>query len=234
MSQPPDQPAPEDRPWPDPGPPRPGPPDPYGSAPPPYGGGYGHPAPHGGGDRPPPYGQGGLPQYGGGAYGGPPGPAARLAGRWARLGAAIIDLILLGVAGSLISLPFVSWHRLTHPRHGELVSPEQYKLNLVGLIIGFLYFWLLTYRWNGRTVGKRILGIRVVRADDGGPIGNTQALMRALVYAVLGNLCSCFGLVNVAWILWDRRRQALHDKAARTVVVKDRPGAPAPYATTTS
>ncbi|MCW2887711.1 MAG: hypothetical protein QOE54_3632 [Streptosporangiaceae bacterium] len=230
MSQPPVEPAPEDRPWPTPGPPGPGPQNPYGSAPPPYGGTYGQPPPHGGGERPPPYGaaQGGLPQYGG-----HPHPEGGLASRWARLGAAIIDLIILAAVDFLISLPFVSWHRLTHLRQGEFVSPEQYKLNLIALIIGFLYFWLLTYRRHGQTVGKRLLGIRVVRADDGGPISNSQALMRALVYAVAGNVCSCFGVLDVLWILWDRRKQALHDKAARTVVVKVRPGAPDPYATTT-
>jgi uncharacterized RDD family membrane protein YckC len=157
---------------------------------------------------------------------------AELASRWARLGAAIIDGLILAVIGLVISLPFVSWHRLTQLKQRELISPEQYKLNLIALIIGLLYFWLLTYGWSGQTVGKRLLRIRVVRAADGGPISNGQALIRALVYAVAGNVCGCFGLLDVLWILWDRRKQCLHDKAATTVVIKADPGMPDPYATT--
>lgn len=42
--------------------------------------------------------------------------------------------------------------------------------------------------------------------------------MRQAVEIVLSWLC-CLGLVNLAWILFDRRKQALHDKAARTLVV---------------
>jgi uncharacterized RDD family membrane protein YckC len=234
MSQPPDQPAPEDRPWQAPGAPQPGPEQPSGSPPPPR-------EPYGTPPTPPEYGrsappydpaaQCGLPQYGGGAYGYRPGPATGLASRWARLGGALIDGVVLAAVDLVISLPFINWHRLTHPGRGELISPEQYKLNLVALIIGLLYFWLLTYRWNGQTVGKRLLGMRVVRAEDGGPISNGQALVRALVYAVAGNVCGCFGLLDVGWILWDPRKQCLHDKAARTVVIKVESGVPDPYAT---
>ena len=31
---------------------------------------------------------------------------------------------------------------------------------------------------------------------------------------------SIYGLLDTLWLLWDRRRQCLHDKAAHTVVVK--------------
>jgi uncharacterized RDD family membrane protein YckC len=242
MTQPPDQPVPEDRPWQDPDPSRSGPPgsggsppqpqEPYGR-PPAYGGTYGAPAPSPyGGDAPyDPTGQGGVPQYGG-EYGGHQAPATGLASRWTRLAAAIIDVVVLAAIDFVISLSFVNWHRLTHPKQGELISPEQYKLNLIALIIGFFYFWLLTYRWHGQTVGKRLLGIRVVRAHDGGPISNTQALLRALVYAIAGNICGCFGVLDVIWILWDPRKQCLHDKAGKTVVIKAGQGVPDPYATT--
>ncbi|MCW2915953.1 MAG: domain containing protein [Actinomycetia bacterium] len=247
MSQPPENATPEDRPWQNPGSSQPNPQDPYGSAPPPqdphgrppaYGGTYGQPTPQPygrGGQQPPPYdpaGQCALPQYAGGTYG-YQDPAAGLASRWARLGAAIIDGLILSAVDFVISLPFVNWGRIFVTQAGESISlSEFYKYNLVTLIIGFCYFWLLTYKWSGQTVGKKALGIRVVRAEDRGPISNSQALMRALIYAVVGNVCSCFGLINVLWILWDPRRQCLHDKAAKTVVMKVNPGDPDPYATT--
>ncbi len=40
------------------------------------------------------------------------------------------------------------------------------------------------------------------------------------------------GLLDNAWILWDERRQALHDKVAGTVVMKATPWTPNPYART--
>jgi uncharacterized RDD family membrane protein YckC len=43
------------------------------------------------------------------------------------------------------------------------------------------------------------------------------------VYAlvpVVPTVGGLFALTNEAWLLWDPRRQCLHDKAARTVVVK--------------
>jgi uncharacterized RDD family membrane protein YckC len=86
------------------------------------------------------------------------------------------------------------------------------------------------------------MGIRVVRAGDGGAIGYGQAIWRyvfrsivsilVLVIANMGavfGLASLVGLVESGWILWDPRRQALHDKVARTVVVKAGPDLPNPY-----
>ncbi|RAY14359.1 RDD family protein [Actinomadura craniellae] len=183
--------------------------------------------------QPPPYGTPPGDPYGWRPYGEVPAypdPAAGLASRWARLGAAIVDGILLSAATALLSLPFIDWGRVVRAPDADTVyvPTGQWAATLIGVVLALLYFWLLHARW-GQTLGKRLLGIRVVRAVDGGPVDNSQALLRAAVYTVLGGFCSCFFLIDVAWILWDRRRQALHDKAARTVV--ERAGArPDPYA----
>jgi uncharacterized RDD family membrane protein YckC len=74
------------------------------------------------------------------------------------------------------------------------------------------------------------MSLRVVRADDAGAIGYGQAAWRLLfAYVVSLVTCGVGGLVDVAWILWDRRRQALHDKVAHTVVIRTQPGMPDPY-----
>lgn len=84
------------------------------------------------------------------------------------------------------------------------------------------------------------MDLRVVRASDGGAIGYGQAARRELIFAPL-NLIGVIGglvvgfillplvLVDLAWISGDPRRQALHDKVARTVVVQTGPGMPNPY-----
>ncbi|GGO08612.1 hypothetical protein GCM10010116_17480 [Microbispora rosea subsp. aerata] len=84
-------------------------------------------------------------------------------------------------------------------------------------VIAFLYYWLLQSFCDGRTVGKKLFGMRVVR-DTGEPADPGRIAVRQAVEIALGWLC-CLGVVNLAWILFDRRKQALHDKAAQTLVV---------------
>lgn len=81
--------------------------------------------------------------------------------------------------------------------------------------------WSLLYDWlgpalTGRTVGKRIVGIRIVQRD-GEPLRGRQALGRSLVkpFSLLA-----FGL-GLLGIIWSKERRALHDAAAGTAVVYD-------------
>lgn len=59
----------------------------------------------------------------------------------------------------------------------------------------------------GTTIGKRMLGLRVVRLD-GRPVGPLWALVRTVLLVVV-----------VPALLWDRDYRGLHDRAANTVVV---------------
>jgi uncharacterized RDD family membrane protein YckC len=91
-------------------------------------------------------------------------------------------------------------------------------LDDVGLGLGWsgLYFTFFLGWWRGRTPGKRLLGVRVVRLDG-----------RAITYWLSferygGYAASLFtGLEGFARVLWDRNRQALEDKLAETVVIRD-------------
>lgn len=85
-------------------------------------------------------------------------------------------------------------------------------------VISFLYYWLLHSYWNGQTVGKKAFGMRVVDAT-GVPVSVGQAALRQLVEVVLGWLCFIGSLLDLGWILFDDHKQALHDKAAKTLVV---------------
>ncbi|HYN96755.1 MAG TPA: RDD family protein, partial [Pilimelia sp.] len=86
---------------------------------------------------------------------------------------------------------------------------------------------------TGQTLGKRALGLRVVRLDDPGPIGMGRSLRRWRLVGLPTVLWTCCGLglliqlVDSAFLLVDHpNRQALHDKMARTVVVRIPRGAP--------
>ncbi|MFE9929442.1 RDD family protein [Streptomyces sp. NPDC005533] len=81
------------------------------------------------------------------------------------------------------------------------------------LLFGVLYEALPTAVW-GRTAGKKLLGVRVLAVATLRPPTFGAALRRWLVYALLG-------LPGSLWCLVDRpRRQAWHDKAARTYVAR--------------
>jgi uncharacterized RDD family membrane protein YckC len=92
-------------------------------------------------------------------------------------------------------------------------------LAAVVLLFGFLYEALPTAKW-GRTLGKRLMRIRVLDIEGHDVPGIRQSLRRWLVYHVLGLLV--IGVLDVLWCLFDRPwRQCWHDKAARTFVAAE-------------
>lgn len=251
MTQPPQDP--QSNPWETPGGGTP-PQNPYGQQggpdfskeqPPPYGGQggpYGGQQPPGGyGQQPPGYGQqppGGIPPYSGGGdpYGGGYGGAPMIAGKGKRLLGIIIDWLIYFVLACCIGLPFGNSGNnvvVTRPdgtttyEWDKAFSAGQVFASLLAAALAFLYFWLVTYRWNGQTLGKKATGTRVVREDNGGAIDSTQSATRSAVFVLLSYVCCIGGLVDAIWIFTNPQNQTLHDKVAKTVVV-DATG-PNPY-----
>ncbi|NNM32937.1 MAG: RDD family protein [Gemmatimonadetes bacterium] len=87
-----------------------------------------------------------------------------------------------------------------------------------GLIFGWgtVYLTLFLVLWDGRTPGKKALDLRVVRLN-GEPLTLFLSLERAGGYAA--GLAT--GLLGFAQVWWDPNRQAIHDKIAETVVIRD-------------
>ncbi len=190
-----------------------------------------------------------------------PTPGARPAGRrdpalatpWHRLAASTLDwliIILVSVIGFWSPLSRI-WRELEAitTRYPDLTSPTaQAAINSVSrnpanqrtLVywllamfgIALVYYWVQHAAW-GATVGKRALGVRVVRAADRSGIGVRQAGIRAVAYlagpAILMLLVTPINIVGGAlWAadaglsLLDSQAQSLHDKLAGTVVVRQR------------
>jgi uncharacterized RDD family membrane protein YckC len=149
----------------------------------------------------------------------PGAPARPLAGWWTRGGALAIDLLITGSIE--LALLLIVWAVSGGPRwtlsHAETLAFE------IGLPVAVLYAPLLLARRgerNGQTIGKRAMGIRVVR-EDGQAMTFATALVRETLGRQLPALISS-GLyvpVDYLWPMWDARRQALHDKIGRTLVV---------------
>ncbi|HYK29414.1 MAG TPA: RDD family protein, partial [Streptosporangiaceae bacterium] len=208
----------------------------------------------------PGYGQPGYGRPGAGRFGGR-GTYARararrdplLAGFWERIAASLLDwIIILGLPVAIFFSPLERiWHELqgiaaTYP---DLNSPGaqaaisslsrdpatlstllHYWLAAFGFALA--YFWILHTVW-GATLGKRLLGTRVVHATDQSPIGVRDAGVRTIaslvgpvLFVVLGAPLNVIG--GILWIAdsgmpaLDPRAQSLHDKAAGTIVVRKR------------
>jgi uncharacterized RDD family membrane protein YckC len=165
------------------------------------------------------------------AYAGPPAAGRyALAGWWSRVGAALIDGLIIGVGALLILVLFGAVFSV-----GFFASDETGVASVVvGLLLGslavaivsLLYAPLMMARTNGKTLGRMALGIRVVRAD-GRPVTFGYAMLRevvvkALLFGFLSSLTAGFAsLLDVLWPLWDDENRALHDFIVDSRVVRD-------------
>lgn len=130
--------------------------------------------------------------------------AARFSDRFV---AYLLDAVPFGV-GAVVSV----W-LLAGPLARSL-TPE--LLALVGAAWTTMIFgYQLVGNLNGGTVGKRLLGLRVV-ARDGGPPGFLRGLIRALVW-LIGSTAGSFGFLVA---LLNRENRTLHDLLSGTVVVE--------------
>jgi uncharacterized RDD family membrane protein YckC len=136
------------------------------------------------------------------------------AGWWRRAGALIIDNFIL-------SIPIVvGWVIvLVGSEAGGAVVAFGVLLIVLGFLLPFFYFPYLHSREHGQTLGKRGTGI-AVRSEDGGRLSGGRALARYVILYLFMILLYVPLLVNYLWPIWDDRNQALHDKVARSIVVR--------------
>lgn len=150
-----------------------------------------------------------------------------LAGWWTRAGAFVLDQLI--VAGAVYALSFAIAG--VAPRPGETTGSIAFYA--VVLVVGCLYAPLLMARRgarNGQTLGKQLMGIRVVRVD-GEPVGVATGFLRTVVgqQLLIGLTFYVYGVLDYLWPLRDPGNQALHDKIASTQVLLAAPAAaPAP------
>jgi uncharacterized RDD family membrane protein YckC len=125
----------------------------------------------------------------------------------------LIDALLVGAVaiGATIAVVLVSAAVGGQGREvAERAVPVVLALLPAVLAAYNVFFWGIA----GRTPGMALLGVRVVSAG-GGPVSWPAALVRAVVLAFLP--------IGALWSVVDRRGQALHDKLARTLVVRTAP-----------
>lgn len=143
-----------------------------------------------------------------------------LAGWWARVGAQLIDGVIVGIGAAIlvvaISAPF-SIGFFANDTVGILSILLGLLIATVCVsIVALLYAPALMARTNGQTLGRKVTGIRVVRASgrpiDFGFAMVREVLVKSLLFGVLSSVT--FGLaslIDVLWPLWDEEHRALHD-----------------------
>jgi len=142
-------------------------------------------------------------------------PAQKLAQFVPRLIAQVIDAVVVLLVTAGLVLAGMLWNPQWGLEGQSLLglTVDQFAL-VAAVIIGLIYHTALASVW-GATVGKLVLGMRVVRVN-GDAVAWWDALLRTV--GLLASLVT-LGIVFL-WIARDRRNQGLHDKLAGTLVVR--------------
>jgi uncharacterized RDD family membrane protein YckC len=148
---------------------------------------------------------------------------ARKATRGQRLGAAMLDNLIIVLCVVPIVLFGIAYNR-DHAAVQEwgTAGIVLVFLGLILLLGIFVYNCILLSR-NGQTIGKRLLKIKIVRAD-GTPVTLSRVIfLRWLPLVLLGMIPfigRVVGLVD-ALLIFRAERRCLHDNIADTIVIAD-------------
>jgi uncharacterized RDD family membrane protein YckC len=136
----------------------------------------------------------------------------RYAGFWIRFFSSLVDTIIsLGLAllvGILVGVPIG-----TASGSGD-----------AGWVFGFAAGAALYIAYHiigtaiGGAYGKRMFGLRIVHADEFRVPGYGTSIIRFFAIGLLGAV-NIVEFINYLWIIWDSKKQALHDKIASTLVI---------------
>ncbi len=129
-----------------------------------------------------------------------------------RFVALLIDSILLQAVNILLASVFGT----TAVTEGGASFALQGPAALLGILISFAYYIGLE-GLRGATLGKQVVGIKVVN-EDGSPIDWTAAILRNVLRIV--DALPCFYIVGIVLINNSEQKQRFGDRIAKTVVVE--------------
>ena len=140
------------------------------------------------------------------------------AGFWSRVGASLIDTILL----CIVTLPLLVAVYGTAYWDSEsfLIGPADFLISYVLPAIVVVALWMRL----ATTPGKMAIGASIVDAATGAKPTSRQCLIRYLGYYV--SMLPLF--LGFIWVGLDARKQGWHDKMAGTVVVRRKGGSGEP------
>ncbi|MGH9243140.1 MAG: RDD family protein, partial [Acidimicrobiales bacterium] len=213
------------------------PPQPPGGYPPPpqQPGGYPPPPQQPGGHQQP-YGQQGYQPYAAPAAAGdivtlPSGQQVKVADIGQRFLARLLDALIVGIPFAILYFIIVagaiaSTETTFNETTGQFESDAGAGFFVVMLASVGIYIVLsVLYEvgliaTRGATLGKQIMGVKVITEDGTDPPGWGPAFMRWLIPSVAAFVCSILTILVYLSVLFDNsgRRQGWHDKVAKTLV----------------
>lgn len=137
------------------------------------------------------------------------------AGFFVRLAAYIIDWLIVGIALLAVRIPI--WFSSVAYPGNLLVRDFIFKYSIADIVTYLLtvtYFVLLTY-YTGRTLGKRLLQLRVISEEDR-PMTFFEVVYRETVGKFLSGVILGVGYLMIGI---DRKKRGIHDLLADTNVI---------------
>jgi len=147
----------------------------------------------------------------------PPSPLADLG---SRIGAGIVDYIIIGViTGILALLLFLPFGVMTGTGMTDFF-PRWFS-GFFGILILMAFLWLIYFTYfegtSGQTIGKKLTHIKVIK-EDGSKCDFGSALVRNIL-RIVDHLPFLY-LLGIMLIAATEKRQRLGDMLAKTIVVK--------------
>lgn len=150
-----------------------------------------------------------------------PQPQVKLASLPRRFFAVVIDGFVVAIFSVALMVVNGSFGQLYEAMAGfdegvVAAAMAQFQSDAVpvNLVVSAVYNVVLLTMFNGQTLGKMALGLRVIKKN-----GRRISVLDAFVRNVFGYTISQIFMLGYVWAALDRERQAWHDKMAGTVVV---------------
>jgi len=136
----------------------------------------------------------------------------RYAGFWLRLGASIIDIVVLLAIIVPIEIAVFGREYPALAMEGKTIAVD-FWVQLVLPLVALIVLW----RYRSATPGLMLLSARIVDAATLSPASMGKLTLRAVVLLVMWMIPIL--LIGLIWIAFDKRKQGWHDKLAGTVVI---------------
>jgi uncharacterized RDD family membrane protein YckC len=100
---------------------------------------------------------------------------------------------------------------------GDIASALGVLVSLVGYlgVLGYYILQLIKQGNTGQTIGKKIIGLKVIKEDTQQPIGGGMSVVRQLAHFIDSAIC----MIGYLFPLFDAKKQTLADKIMGTVVL---------------
>lgn len=139
-------------------------------------------------------------------------PSQRYAGFWIRLVAFGVDCVIGAIIASVVGAIVGG---IVGAR--ELHRDRQFYFALITILgnLAILVYWVGFIASKGQTLGKKLLKVRVI-VQSGSPPNLAVAFVREVIGKFISGIILLIGFIMIAF---DDKKQALHDRIAKTLAV---------------